>query len=210
MSRIDLVGKKFGELTVIRLSEKGKAVDPRKKRAYWVCLCSCGEESEVRSDGLNNGIGQCKKCANKKVGDRHRKHGQANKQTPEYRAWHHIKDRCINTNNKRYHDYGGRGVKICERWMEFENFYEDMGKRPSSSHSIDRYPNNDGDYEKSNCRWATTEQQSRGKRNNRWVEYNGDVMIISDLAKVFHIGKDISYFRKRVLCGKVNGVKLIK
>lgn len=84
---------------------------------------------------------------------------------PNYMTWARLKSRCNNKNNKSYKNYGGRGIKVCERWLNsFENFCHDMGVRPSLKHSIDRYPNNDGNYEPKNCRWATATQQALNRR----------------------------------------------
>jgi hypothetical protein len=101
---------------------------------------------------------------------------------PEYNVWGVMKNRCLSKKNKNYKHYGGRGIKICKRWLKFENFISDMGRRPSSKHSIDRFPNKDGDYEPSNCRWATVNQQLRNHRRNVWIEHNGIKMIRADWA----------------------------
>jgi hypothetical protein len=99
--------------------------------------------------------------------------------TPEYRTWRHILIRCENENAKCYYRYGGRGIKVCERWHRFESFLEDMGMKPSALHSIDRIDPN-GHYEPGNCRWATTVEQARNKRNNRLVEIDGETLTVAE------------------------------
>ena len=93
------------------------------------------------------------------------KHGQAKRGqlTLEYETWHCMKQRCQNPNNDRYKDYGGRGIKVCSRWQNFRNFFEDMGKKPGSEYSIDRI-NNNGNYEPNNCKWSTSKEQANNSR----------------------------------------------
>ena len=102
--------------------------------------------------------------------DANRTHGMS--LSSEYRIWIGVKNRCQNPRNKRYDDYGGRGITVCERWQKFENFLEDMGPRPSKQHSLDREDNSKG-YCKENCRWVTTKDQNRNTRRNRILEING-------------------------------------
>lgn len=111
------------------------------------------------------------------------KHGDAltNKATPEYRAWQSMKARCENPNRKFYENYGGRNIRVCERWVNsFENFLSDMGRRPRGT-SLDRI-NNNGNYEHSNCRWASRKQQARNTRSNRMIEFNGQSKSLSQWA----------------------------
>lgn len=103
------------------------------------------------------------------------KHGFArrNGKTLEYRIWIALRTRCNNPKSTAYRLWGGRGIKVCERWNSFRNFLEDMGPIPTPQHTIDRFPNNDGDYEPGNCRWATRAEQNGNRRNNRILELNG-------------------------------------
>ena len=96
-----------------------------------------------------------------------------NGNTPEYRAWASMKRRCNNPNVNNFHNYGGRGISVCERWSIFENFYDDMGKKPSSNHTLDRN-DNDKDYSLENCKWATRKEQADNRRNNVNIELNGE------------------------------------
>lgn len=95
-----------------------------------------------------------------------------------YSVWQHMKNRCLNPNNDRYASYGGRGIKVCERWLKFENFLADMGERPRGT-SLDRFPDKDGNYEPTNCRWATPKEQQRNMRSNRLLEHNGITMSVA-------------------------------
>lgn len=91
--------------------------------------------------------------------------------------------RCRNKKCAAWKDYGKRGIKVCTRWESFDSFYADMGPRPSSLHTLDRYPNQNGDYEPANCRWATREQQSRNRRSNRSITFNGRTQLLKDWAE---------------------------
>ncbi|HFJ9368552.1 hypothetical protein [Bacillus pacificus] len=99
---------------------------------------------------------------------------ESRKTSPEYNSWHHMKQRCLNPNNDRYKDYGGRGITVCERWLNFENFLEDMGEKPSPEHSLDRIDVN-GNYEPSNCKWSDKYEQvdNQRMRKNNTSGYKG-------------------------------------
>lgn len=105
-----------------------------------------------------------------------------------YKVWSKMKCRCVNSNNPKYKNYGARGIKVCDRWMNsFESFLEDMGEQPEGT-SLDRI-NNDGDYEPSNCRWATSEQQNNNKRNTAYLTYNGKTQSLTQWARELEIAK---------------------
>jgi hypothetical protein len=118
--------------------------------------------------------------------------------TPEHLTWKRIRQRCLSRLSPDYADYGGRGIAICQRWSAFENFLADMGPRPSPEHSIDRI-DNDGNYEPSNCRWATIHEQARNRRNNRYVEVCGERMLLCVALERFGIADDT--YRKRLRLG---------
>lgn len=114
------------------------------------------------------------------------------KRTPEYVCWDKMVQRCTNPNSHNYKYYGGAGVTICDRWLGengFKHFLEDMGVKPSKSHSLDRYPDNKGIYTKSNCRWATQKEQQNNKTNNRIILFNGKSQTLSQWAEELQIPK---------------------
>lgn len=179
---IDLTGKVFGRLTVIEkfYPDEATITPSAKNRTHWRCLCECGNERVVLGKYLMKGDSTSCGCHSLE-----RSYGQT--KNPEYCVWSGMKHRCYDKDNEKYPDYGARGITVCDRWLvSFSNFLEDMGKRTSPKHTIDRR-DNDGNYEKSNCRWATSRQQTRNKRNNHWIEHNGMKMIMNDWAEYFGI-----------------------
>lgn len=106
--------------------------------------------------------------------------------TREYRIWWDMNNRCLKPKTKRYESYGGRGIKVCSEWLNFENFFRDMGHRPTPKHSLDRI-NNDGNYCKENCRWATAFEQTRNRRTNIYLLLEGEKMILKEVNKKLNI-----------------------
>ena len=178
-----LIGKKFHRLMVLKEIGRNK-----HGKIIWQCMCDCGNTTETLGVYLRNG--DTKSCGCFGIEQRIlkvKKHGMSRKKISAYETWKGMNARCNNPNHKKYPDYGGRGIKVCDRWKDFNLFFEDMGHKPTKSHSLDRFPDMDGDYSSENCRWATDYQQSRNKRNNRWFDHAGKKMIMEDWAKYFNI-----------------------
>ena len=178
----DLTGMVFNRLTAIRPNGKSK-----KGNYKWDCICLCGKEITVGSTNLISGnTNSCGCYREDRLLEYSTTHGysggQHNNARAEYTAWMNMKSRCLNSKDKGYINYGGRGVKICERWLEsFENFIKDMGDKPTPSHSIERN-DVDGDYEPSNCYWTTIDVQAKNKRNTHWIEHDGIRLNLTDWA----------------------------
>jgi len=191
VAKLNIAGMKFGRLTA--LYPNGHEICPSRKHVLWACICDCGVQTDVRLNALRSGGSKSCGCI-KKEGNSNRKHGMT--KTTEYKSWAHIKARCTNPNHKDFPDYGGRGIKMCQRWMDsFEAFFEDMGKKPDGMKSIDRIDVH-GDYCKENCRWANDYTQSRNKRNNRYLEFNGLEMCLTDWSR--HLGISVSTLIQRL------------
>ncbi len=181
----ELAGEKFHRLTVIRRAgNKGSGANAK---SMWECQCECGNITTVPAHSLKSG--NTKSCGCLKIessienGKSRRTHGM--KQTQAWVCWMSINQRCHNKNRKDFSSYGGRGINICERWSKFENFIEDMGHPPDGM-SIDRKDTN-GNYEPGNCRWATSTEQGRNKRNNRNISIEGITATLSEWSEIYGI-----------------------
>lgn len=160
---IDETGNTYGRLTVIERVENNA-----QGKARWLCICECGVDKVVRGNSLRHGDTQSCGCFQKGHAITHGLVGK-----PEYRIWQAMKARCGNSNHSEFSNYGGRGIKVCERWRSsVEIFYADMGPRPTPKHSLDRI-DGDGDYSPANCRWATKKEQARNMRINRNIAFDG-------------------------------------
>lgn len=115
--------------------------------------------------------------------------------TPEYRCWMAIKNRCLNPKSRVYKDYGGRGVRICKRWLIFENFLADVGRRPTPKHTIDRFPNNNGNYQPGNVRWATRRQQIENRRSTIFVWYDGKKIPLMEACRILKLANNAVWMR---------------
>jgi hypothetical protein len=181
MKLTDRTNRKYGKLTVISRAPDA-ILKSGIKRVMWLCSCDCGAETSVAASNLANGHTQSCGCMVKEVCSRNFKvHGLTD--TKAYRTWCAIKGRCSSPGLENYKFYGGRGIKVCERWKaSFEAFLEDMGHPPTPNHSIDRIDHN-GDYEPGNCRWSDALEQANNKRNNRVYTFAGKTMSVSMWAR---------------------------
>lgn len=184
---IDLTGQRFGRLVVTEQNGVSK-----RGSVLWLCLCDCGQRPTVNSSHLTRGYTKSCGCLQKetirKIGIANIKHGyrKRGRVNPNYDAWSHMNQRCMNPNDKEYKNYGGRGIKVCRRWKRFANFIEDMGERPTEKHSLDRIDNN-SEYNKENCRWATKKEQAHNRRDNRLETYNGISKCVASWAEEYMI-----------------------
>lgn len=183
----DLTGQKFGRLTVVGYHSRNK-----HNHIRWLCKCVCDEETVVAGGCLKSGNTKSCGCLHKEiVSNMLTKHGHnsGRGKSRVYVSWDGMMQRCTNPNFKQYEDYGGRGIKVYGRWRKFENFLEDMGNPPTTQYSIDRI-NNDGNYCKSNCRWATRKEQANNRRNNRLETHMGKTQCLTHWAKEFGMCKE--------------------
>lgn len=173
-------GTKFNMLEFV---EKRKSIkDGKVTKSVGLFKCDCGLEKEYRILDVKNGHTKSCGCIRKTCNI---KHGQTINRniSKEYTAWQNMKERCMNVNKEEYVNYGGRGIKVCDRWLEsFSNFYEDMGEAYDESYSLDRIDNN-GNYSPENCRWASKKEQSLNTRSNVRINYNSENLTIREWAE---------------------------
>lgn len=177
--RSDEIGVKRGRLTVLSFAGVNK-----HRAALVNVACECGKEFVTTLTSIKKGASSSCGCFRlEKFREAATSHGFCSRKNPrpEYAIWTAMKQRCSNPKTKWFHNYGGRGIRVCERWKNsFENFYADMGPRPSPLHTIDRFPDNDGNYEPDNCKWSTRKEQQRHRRANVFIVVDGAKMIMSE------------------------------
>lgn len=197
-NKLDLTNQRFGYLVALR------PVGSTRRGVQWACRCDCGVELIVGGWLLRGGKKKaCCVAGHKWRSDYYdRNPGLTRLHSKEYSVFRGMWDRCVNKKNDSYKDYGGRGIKVCERWREFKNFFEDMGKRPTDRHTLDRFPDNNGNYEPGNCRWATPDEQRRNMRSSVYVNYDGNKVLLLDLVEKLKLNRGVVYGRLK------NGWKL--
>jgi len=191
MATKEMVGKTFGQLTVTHYSHTARGT------RWWVCKCSCGGEKVASGAELRRKRHPLVSCGCYRPTKTHG-HSVGGRRTATYKAYDSMRDRCLNPNNHAYHRYGGRGITICDRWLDaFEMFYADMGDRPTGM-SLDRI-DNDGPYSPENCRWATFKVQQNNRSTNLRLTVEGVSMTVSEVAAKFELSKHC--VRYRLLAG---------
>lgn len=182
------IGDRFERLIVVGRDDQ--------RKQYYRVRCDCGAMKAVRKDGLYNGVTKSCGCLQREMARRPRTHGMAGVgRSAEYDCWAHMLRRCYTPTTQQYENYGGRGITVCDRWREsFPQFLADMGPRPSASHSLDRIDNN-GNYEPSNCRWATQAEQANNRRQNHPITYQGKTQNIREWERELCLGRNTIYGR---------------
>lgn len=195
---INHIGGKFGELFVENFSHSFKRASNRGSRKYWLCACSCGNKIRVETQTFKKKHPSCGCLARRKLAERKTTHGGSRdpKRKNEYQIWKKIRDRC-NVSGNRIQAECYVGINLCERWAGkdgFVHFFSDMGKRPSSNHSIDRINGRKG-YSPENCRWATPKEQAINRKSVRFHRHNGILVCTKDMAILSGIDPKLAYSR---------------
>lgn len=173
-----LVDQRFGRLVVLE-----RAPNKSHGNTLWRCRCDCGAEVMVQGASLRSGRAVSCGCF---AVEQRTTHGMANSLT--YTTWAQMKARCLNPEHKSYANYGGRGIQVCREWLEFGQFFADMGRKPKGA-SLDRI-DNDGHYEPGNCRWATNTQQARNRRKTRHYTMDGKTLTRGEWAARYDLSRE--------------------
>lgn len=195
---IDITGQRFGRLVALSRNGNGPG-----RSALWLCICDCGAEVTTRGKFLREGSAQSCGCLRKERAAeansaRLFKHGEtAGGNSRTYRIWANMVSRCTNPNFDSYPYYGGRGIEVCERWRTFAHFLADMGRAPEGM-SIERN-DSDGNYEPTNCRWATKREQASNTRRNVHLTMGAETKTMSEWSR--HVGLSIGTIHSRLKRG---------
>lgn len=190
---IDLINKRFNRLVVIK-----RVMDDKCGNRRWLCRCDCGILKIILGCNLLTGNTKSCGCLQKELtSSRSMLHGhRINKITSgTYATWQSLIQRCIHPTHRNYKNYGGRGITVCNRWLKFENFLTDMGKKPKG-YEIDRIDNNKG-YYKRNCKWVTSKENNRNKRNNHLIIFNGEIQCLAAWSEQYNISQHTLTMRLR-------------
>lgn len=192
-------GERFGNLIVVDVKE----ASVKGSRTKFICECDCGMSLEAIPRLVVSGrvvsCGCSKISKAQALGKKNRTHGMT--RTSEYGSWVAMKARCYDETRECYKNYGGRGIRVCDRWLNsFELFFKDIGPKPGPEYTVDRM-DNDGDYEPDNCRWATRQEQSNNRRNSKLIQYRGSLRSLSEIARLHNLSP-------KTLARRVAGQKL--
>jgi hypothetical protein len=181
----DLSGRRFGKLVALRF------VARRTHQTMWLFRCDCGTEKEIAAGVVKAGSTVSCGCHIREVTRlRSTSHGHKSggAESPEYKSWRSMLDRCEKPSHKSFSGYGGRGVSVCSEWHEFAAFLRDMGLRPAAGYSLDRI-NANGNYAPDNCRWATARTQAANRRSSRLVNIDGELVCIAEAGRRLGLGR---------------------
>jgi hypothetical protein len=195
----DLSGMVFSRLTVE--SYAGAFIYSSKNRSrQWNCICECGKRKRFHERNLTRGLSHSCGCLQIEWAKKPRAHGYAKRgiNIGIHTSWNSMKGRCLNPKDRSWKYYGGRGITVCQKWLDFEGFLEDMLDGWSEGLEIDRIET-DGNYEKSNCRWITSDKQSRNRRCVKLYDVDGIKMTLGEVAK--HLGLSIGALSGRITRG---------
>ncbi len=186
----EMIGKRFGRLVVT-----GRNPNHNRYGILWDCACDCGNTSTVVSVSLNSKRSPTKSCGCLNI-EVNTKHGHTKKsvggRTHEYTCWHAIRKRCLNPKEVSYKAYGAKGITMLHEWIDnFKAFLDHIGLAPSIDHSVDRWPDKNGNYVPGNVRWATDKEQARNKNNNRIISANGEEKVLAEWSELTGIGESI-------------------
>lgn len=175
---INMIGQKYNKLTVL------SKVETNHNGYVYECLCDCGNKKVIEGKSIRSGLTKSCGCIRSQyVSTKNKTHEKTN--TGAYKSWRAMKTRCTNLNTPSYKNYGERGITICDRWLNFENFYEDMGDRPEGK-TLERIDNSKG-YSRENCKWASKKEQNRNTRQVKLLTYEGETLCMKEWAEKLSI-----------------------